>query len=135
MPGADAASSDIDLIVSLSTTAAGGADQINTGHGNDIVIGGRFGDTINARDGDNLVVGDSGRVTAARIDDVQQFAGHPMTIERIETIEDTDGGADTILTLTGYDVVLSGHDADTVTVSDMSNLADTGPNRSTIITL
>ena len=43
----------------------GGVDNITTLGGNDIVIGGRFGDTVDAGDGDNLVIGDSGRITAA----------------------------------------------------------------------
>ena len=61
----DTDASDIDLIESTSTTVAGGADQITTGDGEDIIIGGRFGDTINAGNGDNLVIGDSGRIVAA----------------------------------------------------------------------
>ena len=83
--------SDIDLIESLSTTRSGGVDTITTLGGNDIVIGGRFGDTINAGDGDNLVIGDSGRITAASAG-APQFSGVPMTLGLIETIEYADGG-------------------------------------------
>ena len=54
--------SDIDEIFSTSTDANGGADTIDTGDGDDIVIGGRFDDTINVGNGDNLVIGDSGRI-------------------------------------------------------------------------
>ena len=45
----DTNASDIDLIESLSTTAAGGIDNITTLGGNDIVIGGRYGDTVRRR--------------------------------------------------------------------------------------
>src|SRR6185369_6727133 len=64
-PGADLDPSDLDLITSQSTTIFGGTDNITTGDGNDIVIGGRFDDTIKAGGGNNLVIGDSGMITAA----------------------------------------------------------------------
>src|SRR5206468_1455588 len=57
--GADSDASDIDLILSTSTTAAGGADTIVTGAGNDIIIGGRFGDTIDTGAGNNIALGDN----------------------------------------------------------------------------
>ena len=121
-------SADIDEIASTTTLDAGGVDTINSGFGDDIVIGGRFGDDIDARDGDNVVVGDSGQLLAADRDDVHQFGGQPMTIGVVRTLEDTDGGADTISTLTGYDVVLGGHEGDTITVSDLGNLVATDHN-------
>ena len=39
---------------------------IDTGNGTDIVIAGRFGDTVNAREGDNIVIGDSSSVNSTR---------------------------------------------------------------------
>ena len=124
---ADGNSADIDLIVSLSTTAAGGIDIIDTGDGEDIILGGRYGDTIRAREGENLVIGDSGRITAANIDrasnailtattigSAPQFIGQPITVGRIETIEPADGGNDTITTLGGRDIVLGGMADDTI---------------------
>ena len=95
-PGADTDPSDIDLIESLSTTAGGGVDTITTLGGDDIVLGGRFSDSINVGDGDNLVIGDSGRITAANTNIGQQLAGQPITLGLIETIAVTDGGIDTI---------------------------------------
>ena len=108
VPGADTEASDIDLIESLSTTAAGGVDNITTNGDNDIVIGGRFGDTVNAGDGQNIVLGDSGRITAAGMN-APQLTGVPMTFGLIETIEFGDGGSDNITTGTGNDIVLGGH--------------------------
>src|SRR5262249_36848271 len=46
--GGDNDSTDIDLITSTSTTEFGGSDTIITQGGDDIVIGGRFGDNIDA---------------------------------------------------------------------------------------
>ncbi len=121
----DGDASDIDVIESLSTTAAGGADTVDTGHGDDLVIGGRLGDTITARDGDNLIIGDSGKVTAAA-SGTPQIGGQPIVLGVVETVEFGDGGIDTINTLTGDDIVLGGHDGDTITASDLSNLVTTG---------
>ena len=98
--GADTDAADIDLIESLSTTSAGGVDNITANGGNDIILGGRHGDTINAGDGSNLVIGDSGRITAANTG-VAQFADVPMTFGLIETIAFGDGGSDSISTGTG----------------------------------
>ena len=122
---ADGDPADIDLIESLATLVAGGADTIDTGDGEDIVLGGRFGDTIRAREGENLVIGDSGRIVAATVDRVgtatsdaigsaPQFAGLAMTIGLIETIEPGDGGNDLITTLSGRDIVLGGMADDTI---------------------
>jgi hypothetical protein len=43
-----------------------------------VTIGGRFGDTIDAGSDNNLVIGDSGRITAAN-QDAPQFAGQPIS--------------------------------------------------------
>ncbi len=123
-PGADTDASDIDLITSLSTTAAGGIDQITTGSGNDIVMGGRFGDTINAGQGNNVVIGDSGIITAAN-ENPNRFVGQPITaitVGRIETIEFGDGGVDAITTGSGNDVVLGGHEGDTINAGEGDNV-------------
>jgi Ca2+-binding RTX toxin-like protein len=121
-PGADTDASDIDLIESLSTTAGGGVDTITTLGGDDIVIGGRFGDTINVGDGDNLVVGDSGRITAADANTPHQLAGQPITLGLIESFEFTDGGVDGITTGTGNDIVIGGFAGDTIDVSSGHNI-------------
>ena len=121
VPGADADASDIDLIVSLSTTAGGGADDIDSGSGDDILIGGRFGDTIDTVDGNNLIIGDSGSITAAD-DNGSRFASLLLTIGRMETIAFGEGGADTINATTGNDIVLGGHLGDTIKVGEGNNI-------------
>ncbi len=117
----DSNPTDIDEIVSTSTTSGGGIDVINTGEGEDIIIGGRFGDTINAREGDNIVIGDSGKITSATADSPQQLSGQPITIGKIETSEFGDGDGDNITTKSGKDIILGGFGGDTITASDLTN--------------
>jgi len=93
----------INDINSISTKDNGGTDGITTGAGDDIVIGGRFGDTIDAGSGNNVVIGDSGHIAFLN--------GVPT---RIETIEPDDGGGDTITTLTGDDIIFGGTKSDTI---------------------
>ncbi|MBW6493254.1 MAG: hypothetical protein K0B16_01635 [Burkholderiaceae bacterium] len=114
---------DIDLIESLSTTQYGGADTITTLGGDDIVIGGRYGDTINAGDGSNLVIGDSGRITAANADTPHQLGNLPITLGVVETIEYDDGGNDTIVTGAGVDLVLGGYAADDIRLGANNDIA------------
>ncbi|MFO7963509.1 MAG: Calx-beta domain-containing protein [Desulfobacterales bacterium] len=125
--GADTNAADIDLIESLSTESAGGADTIDTGDGDDIIIGGRFGDTIQGRNGHNIVFGDSGQMVAAVVD-APQFAGQPITIDLVTTIQPDDGGADTISTGDDNDIILGGFDGDTITAGGDSDyvLGDNG---------
>ncbi len=111
---ADGDSTDIDLIESTSTTSFGGADTISTGGGADIVIGGRMDDTIDAGEGDNLVIGDSGRITAGTTG-APQLADQPITLGLVETIQIDDGGGDTIAIGNGDNIVLAGFGGDTVT--------------------
>jgi hypothetical protein len=57
-----AANGEVTLATSLDDHL-GDVDTLTTATGNDVVIGGTAGDTINAGDGDNLVIGDGGQVT------------------------------------------------------------------------
>jgi Ca2+-binding RTX toxin-like protein len=118
---------DIDLIISTSTTAFGGADTINSGAGNDIVIGGRGDDTVIAGDGNNIVIGDSGSITAASTDS-PQLAGLPITIETVQAITVADGGNDSITTGSGNDLVIAGFGNDVVSTGDGNDvvLGDSG---------
>ena len=51
---------DLDQVLSTQPET-GGVDVITTGEGSDLVVGGTAGDTIDAGNGDNIVLGDSGR--------------------------------------------------------------------------
>ena len=121
--GADSDASDIDLIESTSTLLGGGLDTITSLGGDDIVIAGRFDDNVNAGDGSNLVIGDSGRITAANLGAPRQLAGLAMTLGKVETIEVADGGADTLATGAGNDLVLGGAKGDTLTLGAGNDIA------------
>ena len=108
--GADVEASDIDLIVSLSTAFAGGVDDIDTGSGDDIIIGGRLGDDIDVVGGNNIVIGDSGQITAADANSPVR-GSQPLTemvIGSIATTQQADGGADDITTGADRDIILAG---------------------------
>ena len=120
---ADGDHSDFDAIVSTSTTNFGGADQITAGAGQDTIIGGRFGDTINAGDGDNLIIGDSGRILAVAFG-APQLAGLPITLGTVETIEVADGGNDLIVAGGGKDIVLGGAQSDDIRAGAGNDIVD-----------
>src|ERR1043166_2505017 len=107
------------LITSIRSTEPlqGGNDVVNTGPGDDIVIGGQGGDTINAGAGRNVVLGDSGQITAA-LSNQPNFGALPITIGRVETTAPGIGGIDSITTGTGTDLILGGAAGDTITAND-----------------
>jgi Ca2+-binding RTX toxin-like protein len=95
-PQTDGDARDIDRIASTDT-AVDGDDVIITGRGNDIVLG------------------DSGQLTAAHFDDpATPFAAHPFTVCDIQTIGFADGGADRITGTDGNDVIFGGTGGDTI---------------------
>ena len=110
------------MIESLSTTTGGGADAITTLGGDDIILGGRAGDGINAGAGDNLIIGDSGRISAASANTPHQLTGQAITLGLIETFTFTDGDVDTITTLGGNDIALGGMAGDIINVGAGNNL-------------
>ena len=114
--GADGDPSDIDLIASQAV-GVGGSDTITSADGDDIIVAGTAGDRVDAGGGSNIVIGDSGRVTAA-VADAPDFGNHPLTLGQVETTAFGVGGADSITTGSGRDVVLGGHDGDTIAVSN-----------------
>ena len=119
--------SDIDRIWSLAPSD-GGVDIIVDVEGSDIIIGGTAGDNVTAGDGNNIVLGDSGRITAA-VEDSPRFSPNvPLTVGSIETIAPDIGGSDTITSGTGYDILFGGDKGDSITVSDIYNLVFTDHN-------
>jgi Ca2+-binding RTX toxin-like protein len=111
---------DIDRVWSLFT-ALGGNDSIRTGGRNDIVLGGFGNDTVDAGQGFNIAMGDSGRLTSDDRDETVRanikFAVHDFIICKIETTSDgdfTDGGADTITGSDQNDVLFGGSGNDTI---------------------
>ncbi|HSG90608.1 MAG TPA: hypothetical protein VLA56_15440 [Pseudomonadales bacterium] len=113
---------DIDLVESTETQL-GGDDRIVVGDGNDLVLGGAGSDTIDGGRGANLVFGDSGRIASAELAggfvaaDVPQL-GRLLSLGTLETVSPTLGGADTIVTGTGVDIILGGAAGDVITAND-----------------
>src|SRR5206468_7479434 len=110
--GADADSSDIDLVASTSP-ADGGDDVVTVGSGQAIVIGGQGSDRITGGTGTNLIFGDSGTVFAASSNS-DRFGSLPFTLGLAETTAPGIGGNDTITIGTGTAAVFGGTGADTI---------------------
>ena len=111
---------DLDRIWSTDVTY-GGDDTVTTGNGDDVVIGGIGGDTIRGGDGRNIVVGDNGRFTAIATE-TRRWGQLPLSSGRLETVSPTVGGADTITTGNGIDIVLGGALGDTIDVGAGNDL-------------
>ena len=96
----------------------GGVDQITALGGSDIVLGGHEGDDVAAGDGNNIVLGDDGRVDYTRADREPAAVGadtDPGDLDLIESLSTTlFGGADTITTGIGRDIILGGIGGDTI---------------------
>ena len=108
-----------DAFGHLLTTdsAIGGADNITSGSGKDIILGGAKGDVINAGDGDNRIIGDNGSVVWSHDED-----------GRMTTADNSIGGDDTITSGLGDDIILAGVGADVVFAGSGDNtvLGDNG---------
>src|SRR5439155_821071 len=120
LSGDDSNALDIDRIFSTQP-GDGGIDTITTGAGDDLIIGGQAGDTIVAGNGDNLVFGDNGQVTAAA-SDLNRFTSWTITLGLVETIQSLIGGADSITTGLGIDILLGGIGGDTLFAGEGRNI-------------
>jgi Ca2+-binding RTX toxin-like protein len=100
-------SGDIESLKSITRTDHGGADVITAGSGNDIVIGGRFGDTIRSGGGADIVLGDHGDLIYGPV-----MPGDSNTLSQIISTQLTDGDIDIIFGEAGDDVIIGGLDDD-----------------------
>ena len=97
-------------VTRIETTrpTAGGVDTIDGGIGLDVILGGQAGDTVTDLSGASLVFGDHGLVDYV-IDDLDA-----RDIDRIGSTDLDEGGADTITTGAGNDIILGGAAADMI---------------------
>jgi hypothetical protein len=93
-----------------SHDARRGDDTLIGGPLTNILIGGVGADVILGGDGDDVVLGDGGRVERSRP------LGEIVT-ERASTLQDDEGGVDTITGGDGRDVILGGAAGDVITAS------------------
>jgi Ca2+-binding RTX toxin-like protein len=99
------------LTLTSLNNADGGVDTIRSGAGNDLVIGGTAGDSINAGDGSNVVLGDGGRATFSAVGKLATLRSQDTSI----------GGQDRITTGVGRDIVFAGADADIIAAGNGDN--------------
>lgn len=93
----------------------GAADTITAGTGGDFIIGGAAGDTITDTGGDNAIIGDSG---AIRHTD-ELALNRPL---QLSSLWAALGGADTIATGMGHDLIIGGAGGDTITSAGGDNI-------------
>ena len=113
-------------LVQTIESLLGGADSITTGSGDDMILGGINGDTINAGDGNNVVIGDSGQIVWTAREFGGTGAGDDLDaadIDRVLSTDPDDGGSDTITTGSGDDVIVGGEDGEVVSGAHVSSQA------------
>ena len=105
----------------------GGVDQITTGLGDDVVLGGAAGDFIitdaddgsGARDGEDIVLGDHGI-----IDFVNPVTGSYGPLRDVLSTDVAEGGDDTIHSGASMDIVLGGAGGDVIDAGPIQNVRD-----------
>jgi Ca2+-binding RTX toxin-like protein len=98
------------VLQSVATLAPdfGAGDDITTGTGADSVLGGAGGDDIDAGGGDNLVLGDHGLI------DYVSGDADASDMDVIRSTDQEKGGADTIVSGAGNDIVIGGAAGDRI---------------------
>jgi Ca2+-binding RTX toxin-like protein len=100
---------DADTLDLIETTdpSVGGIDTIEGNEDADTILGGPYGDYIWGHEADDMILGDSGKVTQPG-----------EIVERIETTDPAIGGADIIEGNEGSDYILGGADGDDIWGND-----------------
>ena len=93
--------------MTTTDTNTGAADTITSGAGADAILAGDGGDEVYGGAGDNAIIGDQGILVLD--------AGALVNVVRsATTFDESEGGADSIVTTDGDDVILAGAAGDTV---------------------
>ncbi|MDH4109610.1 MAG: hypothetical protein OEW35_14975, partial [Gammaproteobacteria bacterium] len=91
-------------IVSVSSSGNGGADEIRSGGGDDVVIGGADADRIYSGSGNDIVFGDHARLVYQDL----TVDADPATLDSMTSEDLTIGGGDTVYAGDGDDIVVGG---------------------------
>ncbi|MBX2867971.1 MAG: hypothetical protein KTR18_04825 [Acidiferrobacterales bacterium] len=114
--------------VTSAAIGVGGADQIQTGAGNDNIVGGTQGDSITSGFGNDDVLGDDGIITGGLVDSFAPAAGGGDTIFAAGGNNNVVGGAqgDDITTGNGRDNIVG--DGGVIRNGVLTNDAGSGGN-------
>ena len=107
--------------LTTTDTNTGAGDTITSGAGADAILGGDGGDVIAAGSGDDAIIGDQGVLILD--------AGSLVNVVRdARTFDESEGGADSITSTAGDDVILGGAMGDTIRsgAGDDAILGDNG---------
>ena len=96
----------VRILLTSTDPTAGGNDLIDSGSGDDLVIGGVGSDTIDAGSGDDIVFGDAGRF--------DPFGSLSQRFVSIFSNQSAAGAADRILAGDGNDIVMGQQGADLI---------------------
>ena len=101
-------------LIETTANAVGDIDTVTTGTGGDIILLGAGADILTDNGGNNLVMGDNGRIVG--LDEAPvDGQGRPITLDTIDTVDPDIGAADLLVTGLGADIVLGGAGGDTIT--------------------
>jgi Ca2+-binding RTX toxin-like protein len=111
------------LVISVDTTL-GGDDRIVTGLGHDVLVGGAGADDITAGDGDNVVLGDNGRVTAGDRETYDvRLEALPRILGVVAVLSPAVGGDDRIRSGAGRDLAIGGTGDDDIATGAGDDIA------------
>ena len=101
-------------VLNLTTESPenGGRDTIVTASGHDTILGGSSADQIDAANGNNIVVGDN----------AEADFNLSRAVIRLQTIDPSIGGNDSIRSLTGDDIIFGGVANDGITTTGGHNI-------------
>ncbi|HYR33730.1 MAG TPA: hypothetical protein VEQ87_05520, partial [Burkholderiales bacterium] len=116
----DGGSADLFGTVETTTPEHGGNDDITGGAGTgfdnrSILIGGAGSDELKGGAGDNIIVGDGGRV-------VRRFIDGQLQVTQVRSVDPATGAKDIIRSGAGNDVILGGAGGDDIRASGGSDI-------------
>ncbi|NEU80298.1 DUF4347 domain-containing protein [Nostoc sp. UIC 10630] len=100
----------VDIIQTTNATI-GSADVISGNAGDDTILGGALGDSIDGGTENNLILGDNGAITCTN-----------GAVSQIASTDFALGGDDSITTTTGADIIVGGIGSDVISAADGNNI-------------